>query len=328
MSAPRRSGTPARRPVRRRRVPPYVFWVRRGVVLGVVGGLVWAVIGVVGLLDLSMDGSEPAQATTTAADSTDDEADAETRAERRQAARRERRAARLANRAADAADPAKDPGKAMPTGPCADSDVVVTPTVPDGHAGGTVEIVLELTTLRSPACTWQVDPGSVFVTITKGTTTLWSSQHCPGALPRASAVPRRDRPDRVSFDWSGKESQPGCTVATDWVWPGTYTINAVARGSVEAVEASFALGHPEPAPVPEPRTTGGGTDAEEDRRDARREERQQEREEKAAREQAAREQARRDALEQAREARREERREERRQERVEKRESRQDRSGD
>jgi hypothetical protein len=286
------------------------------VVLGVVGGLVWAVFGLAGLLDLSMHNGEPARATTTAADS--EEADAPEETDEERATREERRAARIARLAADAADPGKDPGKAMPTGPCADSDVVVTPTVPDGHAGGPVEVVLELTTLEAEACEWQVDPDSVFVTITDGTTTLWSSQHCPRAITPTRAVPRQDTPDRVSFAWSGKESQPGCTVETDWVWPGTYTINAVARGSVKAVEASFALGEPEAAPAPEQDRTETADDTRTERREARREEREQEQAEEEARQQAEREQKRRDALEQAREARREERRE-RRQERRESR---------
>jgi hypothetical protein len=290
-------------------------------VLGVVGGLVWAVIGLVGLLDPSMDGGEPARATTAGADTPQTEEDAEDADEER-ATRKERRAARIARMAADAADPKKEPGKPMPTGPCADSDVVVTPTVPDGHAFRPVEVVLELTTLNAEACSWQVDPDSVFVTITQGTTTLWSSQHCPRAIPEAAAVPRQDTPDRVRFDWSGRESQPGCTVATDWVWPGTYTINAVARGSVKAVEASFALGYPEAAPEPAEVEDDGDRRAErqEARAEARREARAEERAEEESREQAEREQARREALEQAREAQREERREQRQAERAERRE--------
>jgi hypothetical protein len=309
-------------------VPPHVFWVRRAVALGVVGGLVWAVIGLVGVLDLSMHDGDPARATTTGAETeaedgetAEEDEERATRKERKE--RKERKAARLARRAAKAADPGQSPGKPMPTGPCADSDVVVTPTVPDGHAGGPVEVVLELTTLKSEACEWQVDPDSVFVTITKGTTTLWSSQHCPRAITATSAVPRQDTPDRVSFDWSGKESQPGCTVETDWVWPGTYTINAVARGSVKAVEASFALGHPEASAAPAPKRSQAD-DPRAERRQARREARAAEQAEEEDRRQAEREQARRDALQQARETKREERRQERR----ERRERRESGSGD
>ncbi len=117
--------------------------------------------------------------------------------------------------------------------------------MPDGHAGSEVTVVLELTTLTSPACTWNVDPDDLFVTITDKSTTLWSSQHCPAALPTTTAVPRRTTPDEIRFTWNAQESAPGCSVATSWVWPGVYQVTAVARGSVNPVETLFTLGDPE-----------------------------------------------------------------------------------
>lgn len=208
--------------------------------------VVWTLVGLVGMLDLSADGETTPQATTAGATPTttptavDPDEDSRTRAERRAA------------RAARAAEERADDALAEPSGACAPGDVVVTPSVPDGRAGSEVTVVLELTTVESPACTWDVDPDDLFVTITDDSTTLWSSQHCPAALPTATAVPRRTTPDEIRFTWNAKESVEGCSVATSWVWPGVYQVTAVARGSVNPVETLFTLGDPEPQAPAEP----------------------------------------------------------------------------
>ena len=237
--------------------------------LVLVATVVWAVVGLVGLLDLSADGeTETPQAVTagatptpTATDSPEVDEDL-TAAERRAASRAAARAARAQEqREADRA-------LAEPSGPCADGDVVVTPTVPDGHAGSEVTIVLELTTIESPACTWEVDPEDVFVTIKDDAATLWSSQHCPAALPTATAVPRRSEPDKVRFTWNAKESVPGCSIDTAWVWPGVYQVTAVARGSVDPVETLFTLGDPVASEPVEPEKSERGDDESADEPDA------------------------------------------------------------
>ncbi len=252
MTSSRPPGAPARRPVRGPRRPPArVFWVRRLVALALAGAVVWAFVGLVGMVDLSADGeTETPQATTAAATPsatpTVDRADAAAAAERRAAAR----ALRIAERAE------KKDELAAPTGPCADGDVVVTPQVPDAHAGADVTIELELTTEESAACTFELDPEAVFVTIQDDTSTLWSSQHCPASLPTATTVPRRSTPDTVSFTWNAKESMSGCAVDTSWVFPGVYQVTAVARGSVTPVETLFTLGGMERVKSAEPAESG------------------------------------------------------------------------
>lgn len=237
--------------------------------LGVVGSLVWALVALVGMLDLSADGeTETPQATTVGAtpsatpESSDTDAD--------EAARAERRAAARAQRAAEQAE--EDGDLAEPDGPCAPGDVVVTPTITDAHAARPVTVELELTTESSPACTWDLDPDDVFVTIEDGTSTLWSSQDCPSALPSASTVPRSSTPDVVRFTWNAKESVPGCAVDTSWLFPGTYKVTAVARGSVDPVESLFTLGAVLPARAADgtdgSEDTDGATDEEREGRDA------------------------------------------------------------
>ena len=132
---------------------------------------------------------------------------------------------------------------ARPEGPCDDDDVLVTPTISDAHAGEPVEIVLELTTVEADACFWEVTPESVFVNIQGDDGTLWSSQHCPAAVPTEQVVPRREKAAKVRMWWNGKESDEGCPAWSPWIDEvGSYTAVAAARGSVSPVATPFVLG--------------------------------------------------------------------------------------
>jgi hypothetical protein len=134
---------------------------------------------------------------------------------------------------------------ARPDGPCDDEDVLVTPTISDAHAGEPVEIVLELTTVEADACFWEVTPESVFVNIQGEDGTLWSSQHCPAAVPTEQVVPRREKAAKVRMWWNGKESDEGCPAWSPWIDEvGSYTAVAAARGSVSPVATQFVLGGP------------------------------------------------------------------------------------
>ena len=132
---------------------------------------------------------------------------------------------------------------AEPDGPCEDSDVLVTPTITDARAGSPVKVVLELTTVESAACYFEVSPESVFVNIDGESRTLWSSQHCPEAVPTETVVPRRERAAKVAMWWDGKESDEGCPTWSPWVEVlGAYTAVAAVRGSVTPVATGFFLG--------------------------------------------------------------------------------------
>ncbi len=132
---------------------------------------------------------------------------------------------------------------ARPDGPCEDSDVLVTPTITDAHAGSPVKVVLELTTVESAACYFEVSPESVFVNIDGESGTLWSSQHCPEAVPTETVVPRRERAAKVAMWWDGKESDEGCPTWSPWIEVlGGYTAVAAVRGSVTPVATGFFLG--------------------------------------------------------------------------------------
>lgn len=222
----------------RRPLPRRVYWFRRLLVLGVAAVLVLGVVfGTARLLDWTTGGSAGSagpgaeQAAPVAASPGEPSGDARgTDGPRKQKPGTKQQRAE------------KDQ-LAKPNGPCLDSDVVVTPTITDAHAGSRVLIVLELTTVKAAACHWEVSSDSVFVNIDGEDGTLWSSQHCPDAVPTKSVVPRRGKAATVRMWWDGKLSDEGCPVWSAWVEDlGSYTVVAAARGSVTPVATGFFLG--------------------------------------------------------------------------------------
>ncbi len=234
----------------RRPLPPRVYWFRRLLVAGVALALVF---GIARLLDYTTGDSEAEQATTVAASPT-----TTTHPHKKHGAADE--ADDKGAKGAKGEDGKKKDPLAQPDGPCADGDVVVTPNVSDAHAGSPVKIVLELTTVESAACYWEVSPDSVFVNIDEADVgTLWSSQQCPNAMPTESVVPRREKAAKVTLWWTPKESDEGCPVSTDWLMAGSYTAVAAAKGSVTPMPTGFVLGSPvaptvttTPTPTPTP----------------------------------------------------------------------------
>ena len=222
-------------------LPRRVYWFRRLLVLGVACALVF---GIARLLDYRSDepeatGSEQAAPVAGSPTST------ATQKPRKKPAKKQ-----------------DEKGKdtlAKPQGPCDDSDVLVTPTIKDAHAGSPVKIVLELTTVEADACFWEVDPDSVFVNVDGEDGTIWSTQHCSDAVPTETLVPRKEKAAKVALWWNGKESDEECSPWTEWVLAGAYTAVAAARGSVTPVATGFVLGGavaptitetPTPTPTP------------------------------------------------------------------------------
>ena len=50
------------------------------------------------------------------------------------------------------------------------------------------------------------------------------------------------RPGEVEVLWNGRASDDECSNLTDWVFPGTYTAEAIAVGSTRATSSEFVLG--------------------------------------------------------------------------------------
>lgn len=229
-------------------LPPRVYWFRRLLVLGVVLGLV---LGINRLVagdgeDSPTPAAMPASAVSTPAATPS--AAATTGAPAAPAPRKPRRP--------------KKPKKTAtplptPSGPCADSDVKVVPTLAEpAYAGGDVRLTLQLTTIASPACTWRVSADSVAVKLTSGNDRIWSSQQCRRAVPTTEVVLRRQPVATVDVTWSGRRSDADCSRHTLWAEPGYYHVAAAALGSDPESE-QFRLLSPAPVtitPTPKPKS--------------------------------------------------------------------------
>ncbi len=142
---------------------------------------------------------------------------------------------------------------AVPTGPCSDSDVKVSPSVEgDPIAGLDVTFALTLTTLESPACTWTVSPDTVVLKLTSGSDRIWSTQDCPAAVSRQDVVVRKDHATTVRVTWSGQRSDVDCSRTTQWAQPGYYFATAAALGAEPESRQFQLLSPPRPTITPTP----------------------------------------------------------------------------
>lgn len=156
------------------------------------------------------------------------------------------------------AGPSYDPTVLVePEGPCDPEDVVVTPSVETAVAGRDVTVSLSLQTVEAEACNWQVGARRVTLKITDGDDEVWSTRHCPRAMPQEAIVVRRIVATVVELTWNARFSDDDCPRVTDWVEAGDYTLTAAAyRG--EPVSTDFTLVNPtaetttaEPEPDPD-----------------------------------------------------------------------------
>jgi hypothetical protein len=146
-----------------------------------------------------------------------------------------------------------------PTGPCPDSDVLITPTVPEPVAGRDVMVVLNLQAGVTEACTWRVSADTVTMKITSGPDDIWLSRECPKVIPTQDVVVRRAVATQVPVVWNSRRSDEYCSDRTAWALPGFYHVAAAAL-SGEPTDVQFELTAPVAATVTqtaEPETRGG-----------------------------------------------------------------------
>lgn len=245
---------PASRPMTRGPLPPEVYWRRRFFVITLAITIVFVIGSVLsggsdgddeevvaeqaGAVEPSSTVTVPAgtgkQRSTRAADGGTGRGESSGRAGKR--------------RGTEEAGPTLGPTAAPttlapPTGPCRAEDVLLTPVVEDGVAGGDITIGLKLQTRTAEACTWRVSRRSVAVKILDGETEVWTSRECPAALPDQTVTVRRVIATVVEMTWNGLESDRRCTDRADWVYPGDYTAVGAALGS-EPGESTFDLAAP------------------------------------------------------------------------------------
>lgn len=229
-------------------LPARVYWTRRILAIAIVCGLV---VGVVQLVALAVGGGgtpEPDRAAPVAAVPSSTEA-AEPLPSAESDARPKHRKDRSKKRKKRTQEE-EEPQLAVPEGPCLDRDVAVTPTATQTVGGSPITFTLELRTILSPACTWEVSPENLTVKITSGDDDIWFSRHCPRSIPTEDVVLRRDVTTEVEVTWSARRSDEECSRLTDWALPGWYHIEAAALAG-EPSDLQFRLVKPDPEVITE-----------------------------------------------------------------------------
>lgn len=208
----------------RGRLPARVYWFRRGLVLAV---LLPLVVGLAHLLGGNGSDAPPPQATPAGAQPTSappavygpQQVTGLPKAKKSQAV------------------------LADPSGPCANDEISVVPSVPKAEGGGRIQIVLQLQGTQ-PACTFEVSHESVVVKIaTEDDDSFWTTQECPRAVSRSEVVVRSSTPTEIVVNWSGRGSDIGCTQVPDWALPGFYDVYAAVQGSTPS-DVEFEVTRP------------------------------------------------------------------------------------
>ncbi len=227
----------------RGRLPARVYWVRRLMVLGIAALLV---VGIARLLGGSSDGSSgPDQAAPVADTSSSVTTPSSTGPSTSGPTAPTSTAGTHPKKHHPSADPTP---VSMPSGPCAPSDIAITPSVPKPIAGRDIKLVLDLSTLTSPACNWSMSSRTLALKITSGRDLIWTSVECGRAIPKQDLVLRQGTPVRVPLTWSARRSEPGCPRLTAWALPGTYHLHVAALAG-QPQDLTFLLDAPTPAEV-------------------------------------------------------------------------------
>ncbi len=251
----------------RGRLPARVYWVRRLMVLGTA---VLLVVGIARLLGGSSDGSSGPDQAAPVADTSSSDSTAPTT---------ELTTGPTTGLSAQTHSPGKHGTKqtpsvdptpvAMPSGPCAPDDIAITPSVPQPIAGRDIRLVLDLSTVTTPACSWTMSSRTLALKITSpapgtasGNDLIWTSVECGKAIPRQDLVLRQGAPERVAVIWNARRSEPGCPRLTQWALPGTYHLHVAALAG-QPQDLPFVLDAPTPAEVtqtatPHPHSTKKG----------------------------------------------------------------------
>ena len=141
-----------------------------------------------------------------------------------------------------------EPVLAEPSGPCEESDIAAVPVITQVPGGSDVPITISLRTLATEACTWQVSPETMTVTITSGSDYIWSTRECPAAILPQDVVVRQAVETPVIVTWSARRSDETCSKATAYAMPGFYHVEAAALGG-EGTDVQFELVAPQPGVV-------------------------------------------------------------------------------
>ena len=239
----------------RGRLPARVYWFRRLLVLGLAMVLV---VGIARLLGGSSNGSSGPDRATQVAD-TGSPTRTPTATSPTTPGTTTSTGAQPTSGKTTHPGGADTTASALPSGPCAPDDIAITPSVPHPIAGGDITLVLDVSTVTSPACTWTLSGRSLALKITarcrphspcadSGTDLIWTTVQCARTIPTEDLVLRNTAPTRVKLTWSARRSEPGCPRLTQWALPGTYHLHVAALAG-HPQDLTFLLSAPSPAEV-------------------------------------------------------------------------------
>lgn len=223
-------------------LPARVYWTRRLVLLGLAMVLV---AGLARILGGSSDGSDGSDAddTATTAGATTSASPIGPTSSATTPGRKKRTKTPTPTEPTPTEPTPTEPPLAEPTGPCASSDIVITPVVTEAQGGVDVPITLNLRTVATPACTWAVSADTLTVSIRSGDDPIWSSRQCPASVPPQEVVVRQAVDAPIALTWNARRSDEDCSELTEWARLGYYYVEAAALGG-EPTSVQFELVRP------------------------------------------------------------------------------------
>jgi hypothetical protein len=121
---------------------------------------------------------------------------------------------------------------------CSASNVrlVLSPAHRVVRSGAVLNVGLTLSAAQG-SCTAALDPSRLGVTIMSGKDRIWTSTHCPKAIPRATLVLAAGKESSSTVSWDGRRSLPDCKPGGAVAKPGTYVIQATYAGRLTTPQA-------------------------------------------------------------------------------------------
>jgi len=102
-------------------------------------------------------------------------------------------------------------------------------------------LTMSVTNTGSEACSRDVGAGANEVTITSGSTLVWSSDFCNASTKKDKQVLEPGKEFTTSVTWPGNVTQQACPDNQPLAQPGSYRAKA-RNGKVESEQAAFTVG--------------------------------------------------------------------------------------
>lgn len=224
-------------------LPARVYWTRRLVLLTLVLIVGWLMLR---WIDGGESGAAQSGDETPAAATETDDAEQPTTEERKSGDRE--RTARIRTVAESFQRPRED---------CDLTKVRVEPSVADPvYSGEPVQVTLRVSSSSSTACSLDVDPDHLLVSITSGRDVVWDSTKCDDAISARKLALQPQWSSLVDITWSGRHSGRNCAPDASVAEPGTYAIEAAVLEGEPAAGDFEVVDRPEP-PVDDEDEQGG-----------------------------------------------------------------------